>query len=107
MTILHRLFGGRSKHDDMLNMCDLAMVRDEIIDFHKIMKAEGEAEGGAYLVSKEYLAAWETFRDNPNIDNARTLLEIAPPLLSYFEGCCPGGGLYTTNSYLAKHDLKK
>ena len=106
MSIFQELFGG-AKYDAVLNKCDLAMARAEIIDFHKIMKAEGEAEGGAYLVTKEYLAAWETFRDNPNLDNARSLLEIAPPLLRYFEGCCPGGNLYTTNTYLKEHGLKR
>ena len=64
---------------------------------------QGEAEGGAYLFRKEYVAAWEIFRDNPNLDSARTLLEIAPELLRYFEGCSPGGNLYTTNTYLKKH----
>jgi hypothetical protein len=107
VSIIQKLFGSKGKYDDVLNRCDLLMARDEILDFHKIVNAEGEAEGGAYYFKKEYVAAWETFRGNPNIDNARTLLEVAPKLIEYFEGCSPSGSFYATNQYLKKHGLKK
>jgi hypothetical protein len=61
MRIFKKLFGGK-KYDAVLNKCDLAMSRDEIIDFHKIVKAEAGAEGGAYLFPKKYFTAWEVFR---------------------------------------------
>lgn len=46
MNILRKLFAGESKYDAVLANCDLAMARDEIIDFHKMVKPPGEAEGG-------------------------------------------------------------
>jgi hypothetical protein len=107
MNFLHKVFGGKAKHDAVLNKCDLTMARDEIIDFHKIVNAQGEAEGGSYVFPKAYIVAWEDFRDNPNIDSAQTLLEVAPTLLRYFEDCSPGGDLYATNTYLKEHGLKK
>ena len=105
MSIFQRLFGG-TKHDAVLNKCDLAMTRDEIINFHNMANAEAAAKGGKNLFSKEYADAWITFRDNPTIDNAQNLLEVAPALRRYFEGCSPGGDLYTTATYLKKHGLK-
>lgn len=93
--------------DAVLCKSNLSMTRDEIIDFHKMMNAQGEAEGGAYLFPKEYIAAWETFRDHPSIDNARALLEIAPELVRYFEDCSPGSDFYATNTYLKPHGLTK
>jgi hypothetical protein len=102
MSLFQRLFGRKPQFDDVLNRCDLKMARDEIVNFHNIVNAQGEAEGGAYLFSKEYVAAWEAFRDSPNTENARTLLDVAPTLLQYFEGCQPGGFLYESNSYFKK-----
>jgi hypothetical protein len=83
------------------------MARDEIVDFHRITNTLAEAEGGAYYFKNEYIAAWEAFRDNPTIENARALLEVAPILLKYFEDCSPGGDIYATNTYLRKHLPKK
>jgi hypothetical protein len=105
MSILRKLFGSRTKYETTLNKSDLLMARDEIADFHKTLNAQAEAEGGAYYFKNEYVATWEAFRDNPNIENARALLEVAPELLRYFEDCSPGGDLYATNSYLRKSKL--
>lgn len=105
MSILQKLFGGKTNGDALAN-CYLAMARDEIIGLHNMMNAEAAAKGGKHLFSKEYAAAWVTFRDDPNIDNARSLLEVAPPLAGYFESCSPGGSTYTAKTYLRKHGLK-
>ena len=102
MGIFQKLFGSKVNYDVVLCRCDLSMARDEIIDFHEIVNAKREAEGGAFVFTKEYVAAWQTFRDHPNINNAQTLLEVAPILLQYFEQCAPGGGLYATNAYRKK-----
>lgn len=106
MPWYHKIFGGKSKYDAVLNQCDLAMARDEIIDFHKIVNAQGEAEGGAYVFPQNYVAAWEHFRDSPTVDNARMLLEAAPSLLRYFEACSPGSSFYFTKTYVKDHGLK-
>ena len=108
MSIFQKLFGGtsKSKYDAVLNVCDLAMVRDEIIDFHKMVNAQAEAEGGKYLFQADYVAAWENFRDNPNTESARRLLNVAPTLSRYSEACVPGGDLFAANSFLKKRGLK-
>ena len=61
----------------------------------------------AYYFRNEYVTAWETFRDNPTVENAQALLEIAPPLLRYFEDCTPGTSFYKSNAFLKKYDVKK
>ena len=91
----------------MLRKCDLLMTRDEIVDFHKTLNTQGEAEAGAYYFRNEYVTEWETFRDNPTVENAHALLEIAPPLLRYFEDCTPGTSFYKSNAFLKKYDVKK
>jgi hypothetical protein len=50
-----------TNRDAVLSKCDLSMARDEIIDFHKIINQQGEAEAGAYYFRKEYVKAWEAF----------------------------------------------
>jgi hypothetical protein len=104
LSIFQKLFGGKAK-DDALANCDLAMARDEIIGLHN-MNAEAAAKGGKHLFSKVYAAVRVTFRNNPDIDNARALLQVAPPLASYFESCSPGGSTYTTKNYLRNHGLE-
>lgn len=74
-------------YDAVLASCDLVKARDEIIGFHKIVNAEAEARGESALFKQEYATAWAAFRDNPTIDSARTLLEVSPPLLQYFQLC--------------------
>lgn len=104
MSIFQKLFGKpKADPNAVLARCDLLMARDEIIDFHKIINAQGEAESGAYYFRNEYVAAWETFRDKPTVENARALLEVAPPLLRYFEDCVPGTSFYQSNAFLKKH----
>lgn len=71
--------------DAMLSNCDLLKARDWIADMHGMENAEAEKRGGSYYYKNEYIAAWEAFRDNPTVVTARTLLEVAPPLLRYFE----------------------
>ena len=55
------MFGGKSKHDAVLNACDLVMARDEIVDFHEMVSAQGKAEGGSHGFRTEYVIAWEHF----------------------------------------------
>ncbi len=76
------------------------MARNEILDMYKIINERGERDGGAYVFKVEHVTAWEIFRDNPTIDTARALLDVAPMLRDYFEGCCPGGNIYITNRLL-------
>ncbi len=114
MKIFQKLFGDPLKRtrgaavgpwDEVLGKCDLVMARDEIAEMHKLLNAEGGRAGGTYYFKNEYVAAWETFRDNPNIDTARELLEIAPPLLEYFEMCSPGTSFYSTHRFLKERGL--
>jgi len=107
MSIFKKLFGSKSKHYVVPANCDLVMVRDEIADMHKLMNSEAEKEGGSYVFEEKYVSAWEAFCANPTLDNAETLLEIAPMLIHYFESCAPGGSLYITSAYLNEHGLKK
>ena len=106
MSIFQRLFGSAStkaagsklgQWDAVLTKCDLLMARDEIADMHRMLNAQGENEGGSYYFKNEYAAAWEAFRDSPNVDTARVLLAVAPPLLQYFEMCSPGTTFYSAN----------
>jgi hypothetical protein len=114
MSIFQKLFGGWSKNtpgsktgqwDAVLAKCDLLMARDEIASMHRMMNAQGEKEGGAYYFRNEYAAAWAAFRDKPTIDTARILLNVAPPLLQYFEMCSSGSSFYSTSRLLKELDL--
>jgi hypothetical protein len=110
MNIFQRLFGHSARApsaewDVVLSTCDLSLARDEIADMHRITNAQAERQGGANYFKKEYVAAWEAFRDDPNIENARTLLNAAPPLLKYFEMCSPGHSFYSTDRYLRERGL--
>jgi hypothetical protein len=111
MGILNKLFRGASnagatQWDAILAECDLLMARDEILDMHRILREQAEREGGENFFKKEYVAAWELFRDNPNVDTARAFLSVAPMLRDYFEGCRPGGNFYLTNRYMKERGLK-
>jgi len=112
MNVFHKLFGDPSKKgretkswDAVLSKCDLLMARDEIAEMHKMLNAQGEREGGGYYFKEEYVAAWEALRDNPNIDTARALLNVAPELLQYFEMCSPGSSFYSTSRHLKENRL--
>lgn len=112
MSIFERLFGP-SSHDRVadseavLGACDLSMTRDEIADMHRMTNAQAEREGGAFYYGPEYLAAWETFRDDPTVENARALIRVAPPLLKYFEMCSPGHSFYSTEQYLRERGISR
>jgi hypothetical protein len=114
MNIVHKLFGDTSKQmpeakagqwDTVLSKCNLPMARNEIANMHRMLNAQGERNGGGYYFKNEYVAAWETFRGNPNIDTARELLEVAPQLLQYFEMCSPGSSFYSTSQFLKERGL--
>lgn len=81
--------GQVAEWDAVLSKCDLLMARAEIADMHRMQNAQAEREGGTCYFKKEYVAAWESFRDKPTVDTARALLTIAPPLVQYFEMCSP------------------
>lgn len=114
MSIFQKLFGDSSKKthgtkagqwDAVLDKCDLLMARDEIADWHKMLNSQAEKKGEACYFKKEYAAAWASFRDRPTIDTARMLLDVAPPLLKYFEMCSPGSSFYSTNHFLKERGL--
>ena len=108
MSIFQKLFGGKAgKWDAVLGKCDLIMARDEIADMHRMPNKQGQKEGGAYYFKSDYVAAWQMFRDNPTIDTARALLDVAPPLLQYFEMCSPGSSFYSTSRYLREQGLNR
>lgn len=112
MNILRKLFGHPAQGpaaawEDVLNTCDLSMARDEIADMHRMTNAQAEREGGAHYYKQEYVAAWEAFRDDPTIENARTLVSAAPPLLKYFEMCSPGHSFHSTEQYLRERSLSR
>jgi hypothetical protein len=86
--------------DEVLNKCDFAMARDEIADMHKMLNKQGSKEGGEYIFKNEYVAALQSFRDNPNKETARALLKEAPHLLDYFNMCSPDHSFYSTSRYL-------
>ena len=114
MSIFQKLFGYWSKKgagskagqwDAVLVKCDLLMVRDEIAAMHRMLNAQGEKASGAYFIKNEYVAAWEAFCDKPTIYTARTLLDVAPQLLQYFEMCSPGSSFYSTSRLLKERGL--
>jgi hypothetical protein len=88
--------------DAVLNNCDLLMARQEIAQMHRNLNAEAQRKGGHYMFPQEYVAAWEAFREEPSIHTARVLLQVAPPLLQYFQACSPGSELYSTNRLLER-----
>jgi hypothetical protein len=103
MSIFQKLFRGSSKKapaskggqwDAVIGKSDLLMAREEIADMHRMIESRGEEEGGVYVFKKEYVAAWEAFRDRPTVDTARVLLDAAPQLVEYFEMCSPGSIFY-------------
>ena len=80
MNIFQKLFRGGPKNaaerwDVVLLKCDLLMARDKIANMHEMANSQAEKEHGEYYFAKEYVAAWEAFRENPTIDTARTLLD--------------------------------
>ena len=89
-------------NEAVLRKCDFVMARDEIAEMHRRLNEQGQREGGTYCFKNDYVAAWYAFRDNPNIQTARAFLEVAPPILVYFQQCSPGGMLCEPNSFLAR-----
>ena len=102
---LRKLFGSQ-KQNAILAKSDLLMARDEIADMHMMLNEQAAKEGGEYIFKTEYIAAWQSFRDNPNIGTARTLLKEAPHLLEYFNMCSPDHNFYSTSRYLKERGLK-
>jgi hypothetical protein len=94
MNPFKKLFTRSVKHEpgkwsSMLADSDLLRARDEIAEFHRIANAEAKTQGGSICFKNEYVVAWTAFRDNPNIETASVLLNIAPQLLPYFDGLSP------------------
>lgn len=81
------------------------MVRDEILNLHKMMNAEAAKNGEKAVFKSEYVAAWQAFRDGPSIGTARALLSYAPQLLDYFEMCSPGHEFYERARFLKERGL--
>ena len=90
--------------DALLAKCDLLMARDEIALMHRRLKEEAKQKGGEHVYKDEYVEALESFYDNPCVETARALLNIAPVHLAQFESCSPGGNLYSTNRLLRERD---
>jgi hypothetical protein len=86
--------------EEVLAKCDLAMVRDEIIDVHRMMNAEAAKNGEEAIFRNEYAAAWCAFRDRPTIATAQALLTFAPQLSEYFAMCSPGHEFYERARFL-------
>jgi len=78
---------------------------DEIAYMHRQANQQATSDGGAYYYKQEYVDAWEAFRDNPNIENARILIRVMPPILDYFEKCSPGQSYYSIQKYLRERGL--
>jgi hypothetical protein len=101
-----------SPWDALLSKCDLIMARDEIVDFHRIadkgafdseeVRQAIERGEGAYYYPSEYVDAWHTFRDYPNIETARAFLDVAPNVKRYFEICSPGQFFYENKRSLER-----
>jgi hypothetical protein len=89
----------------ILNQCDLAMVREELISMHQLFDTTAEGEGGQVIFKKDYVNVWQAFRECPSINNAEALLAIAPHLLEYFERCCPNHTYYQRNRYLKSRGI--
>jgi hypothetical protein len=74
--------------------CDFNLAKREIATFFEILKSDAARNGGQYFIEPEFANAWRSFSDQPNAETAANLLEIAPMLTRYFEGCRPGGNFY-------------
>jgi hypothetical protein len=93
-----------SNWTEILAKSDLNMAREEIIGFHQLAQREAEREGADAYFDQAYIRAWEGFRDSPTVENAAALLNVAPMLAQYFEGCSPGGQFYEINKLLRRDD---
>jgi hypothetical protein len=89
----------------VLAQCDLAMVRDEIINFHQIAKTEAAKTGDEVVFKTEYVDAWYAFRDGPTIATAQALLAVAPQLSEYFARCSPDHEFYELTRFLKEHGV--
>jgi|SRR5579859_6207002 len=103
----HSSKGATAKWESVLTKSDLAMARDQIADTHTWANAKATKEGGEYFFAKEYVAAWEIFRDDPSVQTASELLDVAPPLIRVFEKCSPGNDFYETHRLLKDRGLLK
>jgi hypothetical protein len=88
------------QRDAVLARSDLPMVRDEILNLHKMFKEQAAKDGGTVAFKAEYVNAWYAFRDGPTISTARALLDNAPQLLEYFEMCSPGHDYFERTRFL-------
>ena len=77
-------------HDELLSACDLRMARDEIANMHRIAQDEAKRQGANAYFSQEYVGAWQRFRNEPTVANAKEMLRVAPMLITYFEACSRG-----------------
>jgi len=90
-----------TEHSDaILSKSDLPMVRDEILNLHRMFNEQAAKDGGKMAFKTEYVDAWYAFRDGPTVNTARALLDNAPQLLEYFEMCCPGHDFYQRARFL-------
>jgi hypothetical protein len=88
------------QRDAVLARSDLPMVRDEIVNLHRMFKDQAAKDGSTVAFKTEYVNAWYAFRDGPTVSTARVLLDNAPQLLEYFEMCCPGHDFYERTQFL-------
>jgi hypothetical protein len=89
----------------LLSKADLAMVRDEIINLHEMLKAEAAKTAEKAIFKTEYVDAWYAFRDGPTIVTAHALLAVAPQLSEYFAMCSPGHDFYERARFLKDRAL--
>jgi hypothetical protein len=68
----------------LVRRADLLMVRRDIAQMHQMANADASKTGKEAIFTKEYVTAWERFRDDPTPETAITLLRVAPPLRSFF-----------------------
>jgi hypothetical protein len=101
--------------DSVLSRCDLIMARDRIAEFYRLadwgafdsedIRQSIEKGEGAYYYAPKYIETWHAFRDYPNIETAKALLDILPSSLPYFENCCPGGLTYSIKRGFRGEDI--
>ena len=86
--------------EDVLTNSDLGMARQQIIDLHQMINAEGARRGEQAAFRTDYANAWQAFRNAPTKGTARALLVIAPHLSEYFAKCAPGHKFYELEQFL-------
>lgn len=64
----------------VLARSDLPMVREEILNLHRMFQDQAAKDGGKMIFKTEYVNAWHAFRDGPSVGTAQVLLDHAPQL---------------------------